>query len=118
MKKNANNVKSPIQKIRNDLNAHRFRNKIDMNAYRDYEKWRDQVLMSQNNCALRCIKEEKINNTDNNNAESARRGATNNVGESEALENRLKHSNDTVLAKAVIADDANCDDESEWSSEK
>lgn len=57
-------AKVPIQKIRNDLRTTRFRSKTNINAYHDYAQWRDQVLISQNNCALRCIKEEKINNTD------------------------------------------------------
>lgn len=64
---NGNNKKVRIRRIRNDLHTNRFSNKTDMNAYNDYTKWRDQVLINQNNCALRCIKqeeEEKIINTD------------------------------------------------------
>lgn len=54
-----------IRRIQNDLHTNRFTAKTDMNAYNDYTKWRDQVLINQNDCALRCIKqEEKINNTD------------------------------------------------------
>lgn len=110
----ANNIKSPIQKIRNDLEIHRFRNKSDMNAYNDYEKWRDQVLMSQNNCALRCIKkEEKINNIDNTvNAEHF--GATNQTECIDRLDNRLNQCNDKSASRDVYADDANCDSESEF----
>lgn len=111
-----NNADSPIQKIRNDLKAHHFRNKIDMNAYRDYAKWRDQVLVSQNNCALRCIKEEKVNNIDN--AESVNGGgATNHVG-CNKIENRLQnHCNDETTPKdatVIKCDDVNCDSESEF----
>lgn len=68
---NSNNKKVRIRRIRNDLHTNRFSSKTDMNAYNDYTKWRDQVLINQNNCALRCIKqepgevvEEKIINTD------------------------------------------------------
>lgn len=68
----ASNVskKVRIRRIRNDLHTNRFSNKTDMNAYNDYTKWRDQVLINQNNCALRCIRREpdevevKIINTD------------------------------------------------------
>lgn len=56
--------KTPIRKIRNDLKSYRNHGKSDMNAYRDYAKWRDQVLTSQNNCALRCVREEKLINCD------------------------------------------------------
>lgn len=67
----SNNKKVRIRRIRNDLHTNRFSSKTDMNAYNDYTKWRDQVLINQNNCAMRCIKqehgeavEEKIINTD------------------------------------------------------
>lgn len=67
---NDSNKKVRIRRIRNNLHSNRFTNKTDMNAYNDYTKWRDQVLINQNNCALRCINreeeevEEKIINTD------------------------------------------------------
>lgn len=134
-----NNIKSPIQKIRNDLKNQHFRNKSDMNAYRDYAKWRDQVLISQNNCALRCIKEEKINNTDKNTTatttttmataaptvvvvvDSKRSvGATNQNYDctSSSLDNRQNHANNKLTAvsapKDSAVDDANCDSESEF----
>lgn len=106
-----NNAKSPIQKIRNDLKAHRFRNKSDMNSYHDYAKWRDQVLISQNNCALRCIKEEKINNTDYVDLQC---GATNQTNCTSQLDNRRNHCNDKSVSRDVANGDANCDSESEW----
>lgn len=134
-----NNIKSPIQKIRNDLKAQQqqcIRNKSDMNAYHDYAKWRDQVLISQNNCALRCIKEEKINNTDNNNmvvvvdsqctadtatttvtaaaAAAIAALATNQTDCTSMLDNRQNHANDKSVSRDVAADDANCDSESEF----
>lgn len=49
---------SPI--IRNDLR--RSVNKNEKNSYRDYSKNCDEVLFYQNNCALRCEREEKIQN--------------------------------------------------------
>lgn len=113
-----NNVNSSIKKIRNDLKAHHFRNKSDMNAYHDYAKWRDQVLISQNNCALRCIKEEKINNIDN--AESVESGATNRIDyDTTAIENRLENhcSNDESTPKdasKIECNETNCDSESEF----
>lgn len=140
-----NNIKSPIQKIRNDLKAQqqqRFRtNKSDTNAYHDYAKWRDQVLISQNNCALRCIKEEKINNTDNNvdvdsqctavvstvattasttsaitDAVSA--VATNETDCTSTLDSRHNHTNDkSASGDGGASDDANCDSESEFCKE-
>lgn len=124
-----NNIKSPIQKIRNDLKAQqqRFRNKSDMNAYHDYAKWRDQVLISQNNCALRCIKEEKINNTDNRNAvvdsqctattvaTTVNAIATNQSDCTSSHDNRQKYTNDKLVSGDGAADDANCDSESEFS---
>lgn len=131
-----NNIKSPIQKIRNDLKVQQqqyVRNKSDMNAYHDYAKWRDQVLISQNNCALRCIKEEKINNTDNNNmvvvvdsqctvdtvvtttaTAVAAALATNHTECTSMLDNRQNHANDKSVSRDVAADDANCDSESEF----
>lgn len=114
-----NNASSPIRKIRNDLKAHRFCNKTDMNAYHDYTKWRDQVLINQNNCALRCIKEEKINNIDN--AESVDGDSvTNQVGCTKTNETRpykLNHCDDEATPKdanTTKCNDANCDSESEF----
>ncbi|XP_055297596.1 kinesin-like protein Klp10A isoform X3 [Sitodiplosis mosellana] len=125
-KRITNNIKSPIQKIRNDLKAQqqqqqqqqqqRVRNKSDMNAYHDYAKWRDQVLISQNNCALRCIKEEKINNTDNNVVDSqctaTAAATTNQTVCTSSLDNRQNHANDKSTSRDGAADDANCDSES------
>lgn len=107
----SNNTKSPIQKIRNDLKAHRFRNKSDINSYHDYAKWRDQVLISQNNCALRCIKEEKFNNTD---YVDSQYGATNQTNCTSQLDSRRNHCNDKSASRDVANDHANCDSESEW----
>ncbi|XP_031627205.1 kinesin-like protein Klp10A isoform X2 [Contarinia nasturtii] len=133
-----NNIKSPIQKIRNDLKNEHFRNKSDVNAYHDYAKWRDQVLISQNNCALRCIKEEKINNTDKNTTTTATAataavaasptvvvvdtkrsvGAINQTYDctSSAPDNRHNHANNKLTAVSAsrdsAVDDANCDSES------
>lgn len=106
-----NNVKSPIQKIRNDLRVNRFRSKTDMNAYRDYAKWRDQVLISQNNCALRCIKEEKINNIDK--VDSLECGATSQTDSTAKLENRSNHCDDKTASSDATIDDASCHGESE-----
>lgn len=56
-------TKSPI--ICNDLKLNRsYSNKNDKNAYRDYTKRCDQVLLYQNNCALRCAQEQKPLNID------------------------------------------------------
>lgn len=64
-KNNTNLIKPSIQKIRNDLKSNEYCNKSDMNAYRDYAKWRDRVLIEQNNCAIRCAsKENNINYKD------------------------------------------------------
>lgn len=145
-----NNTKSPIQKIRNDLKAQlptqqqptqqkqRVRNKSDMNAYRDYAKWRDQVLISQNNCALRCIKEEKINNIDNDVVDSQCTAAnaaavatvptsnvtacatavaaiaTNKTECTSSVDNRQNHADDKSTPSDDADDDANCDSESEF----
>lgn len=107
------NVKSSIQKIRNDLKVNRFRSKTDMNAYRDYTKWRDQVLISQNNCALRCIKEEKINNIDK--IDSLDRGAKNQTDSTVTLENRsINHCDDKTASFDVTHIDVNCDSGSEF----
>lgn len=142
----ANNTKSPIQKIRNDLKAQLptqqqpqqqkqcVRNKSDMNAYRDYAKWRDQVLISQNNCALRCIKEEKINNIDNNVVDSQCMAAVATVPTSNvtacatavvaiatnktecisSVDSRQNNADDKSTSRDDAADDANCDSESEF----
>lgn len=45
--------------IRNDL---RRSNKNEKNSYRDYSKNCDEILFYQNNCALRCDREEKLQN--------------------------------------------------------
>lgn len=119
--RDTNYVKSPISKIRNDLrvNLNRIRIKTDMNAYRDYAEWRDQVLVNQNNCALRCIKEEKINNIDKIN--SLRTGASNQTDRESTLEHRNSnhHCNDDKAASGdVTIGDAcrncDCDSESEF----
>lgn len=109
-----NHVKSPIPKIRNDLRVNRIRIKTDMNSYRDYAKWRDQVLINQNNCALRCIKEEKINNIDKVN--SLRIGATIQTHRQSTLDNRNSnhHCDDGKAASSdVTIADASCDCDSE-----
>lgn len=49
--------KPPV--IRNDL---RRPNKNEKNSYRDYSTHCDEVLFYQNNCALRCSREPKLQN--------------------------------------------------------
>lgn len=105
-------IKSPIQKIRNDLRVNRIRIKTDMNAYRDYAQWRDQVLINQNNCALRCIREEKINNIDK--VDSFCNGTnTIQTHNDSAYEHRSNYCNDKATSSNTI-DDTNCDSESEF----
>lgn len=50
-----------FQRIRNDL-KNRSRYKDEKNAYRDYSKLCDKILLQQNDCALRCAQEEKVSN--------------------------------------------------------
>lgn len=83
-----------------------------MNAYRDYAKWRDQVLMSQNNCELRCIEEEKINNTDNA-IESHCTARINHNDNTVSLDNRQNHANHKSASNDATTDDANYNSESE-----
>lgn len=101
--------KLPIQKIRNDLKSNQYRAKSNMNRFRDYAKWHDQVLVEQNNCALRCVREEKFINSD-----------VNHTNTDDAIEIESRHNrNDNINNKPVLTDvgDANneiCDSESEW----
>lgn len=114
-------TKSPIQKIKNDLKSNRLREKSEINANRDYAKWREEVLTNQNNCALRCIQEDDtgeeneqvvaiekllnkhsnhINSTDHNKSES----------NSNQLENADKSNQ---LPASLSVDKRKCDSESE-----
>lgn len=108
-------TKSPIRKIQNDLKSNRLRQKSEMNAYRDYAKWRDQVLTNQNDCALRCVEEEEaeINvqlseNGDESNVKSSNLSAIDcaNGDKSQSKEN-------CVDKPASSTDKDNCDSESE-----
>lgn len=100
--------KLPIQKIRNDLKSNQYRAKSNMNRFRDYTKWHDQILVEQNNCALRCVREEKFINSD-----------VNHTNTDDAIEIESRHNrNDNINNKPVLTDvgDANneiCDSESE-----
>lgn len=49
-----------FKNIRNDLKCNRY--KDEKNAYRDYSKLCDKILLQQNNSALRCAQEKKISN--------------------------------------------------------
>lgn len=54
--------KCAIRKINNDLNGRR-RSKDDINAYRDYSKLCDKVLLAQNDLvARRCAEQKFVNN--------------------------------------------------------
>lgn len=103
-----NSNKSPIQKIRNDLKSNQYRAKSNMNRFRDYAKWHDQVLVEQNNCALRCVREEKFINSDVNHTD------TDDAIETESRHNRNDNINKPVLTDVGDANNEICDSESEW----
>lgn len=100
--------KLPIKKIRNDLRSNRFRGKSDMNAYRDYAKWRDQVLTNHNNCALRCVREEKLLNSDVI-------PITSTINDDDIIETECRHNSDNkpVSLSTNDGNNGNCDSESE-----
>lgn len=59
--KYADESQTTFRNIRNDLRC-RNRYKDEKNAYRDYSKICDKILLHQNNCALRCAQEKKVSN--------------------------------------------------------
>lgn len=100
--------KLPIQKIRNDLRSIQYHAKSNMNRFRDYAKWHDQVLDEQNNCALRCVREEKFINSDVN------RTNTDDAIEIESRHNRSHNIHKPVLRDVGDVNNEICDSESEW----
>lgn len=124
----SNSKKVRIRRIRNDLHTNRFSSKTDMNAYNDYTKWRDQVLINQNNCALRCIKqqpdevvEEKIINTDKIDStpthcpNGANASQNNNYRRDNSLvctfDSRQMRCDNRAVAMAVASSNNNVDDD-------
>lgn len=97
-----------IRMIHNRLTTQRIRDKSETNAYRDYAKWRDGVVINQNNYAsYRCACTEAPNSCSDNETLSP---ATVTVRDKRT--DKCRTANELVSSRRLDCDEQ-CDSESE-----